>query len=183
LLAYLLWLYTTPVANKVYTFCGEKVILLLDRDNFTKSITAKDKYIIINYAPSPDGKPRVTGYDKYTYNTAFLLALILAVPRINYKLRIKILALGLIFLYPVQVLRLVIYVFDFYAQYMRWGSGEPYYSTLFRKTLFFSKRALARLDGQLIPIIIWAGLFYYYKWHNMFMQRIQSKASPEPETQ
>ena len=181
LLAYLLWVYTTPVANKVYTFCGEKVIMLLDRDNFTKSITAEGKYIIISYDPSPDGEPRVTGYDVYTFNTAFLVALIMAVPWINYKLRIKILLLGLILLYPIQILRLAVYVFDFYGQHMKWGSGEPYYSTFFRKTFFFSKRVLARLDGQLIPIIIWAGLYYYYKWHHMFMKRIQGKASPEPE--
>ena len=109
--------------------------MLFDSNNFTKSMYAKDKYIVINYAPSPDGKPRVTGYDIYTFNTVFLIALIMAVPGIKYKLRLKILLIGLALLFPIQLLRLVIYVFNYYGQNMRLASGERLYSTIVWQSL------------------------------------------------
>ncbi|MCD6163433.1 MAG: hypothetical protein J7K40_13615 [candidate division Zixibacteria bacterium] len=174
ILAYLIWSYSAPIANKIFTFTGEKVVMLFDANNFTKSMTAKGKYIVVNYAPSPDGKPRVTKYNIYTFNTVFLIALIMAVPGIKYKLRIKILLIGLILLFPIQILRLAIYVFNYYGQNMRIASGERLYPAIVWKTLVYGKRILARLDGQLVPILIWGGLFYYYKWHNIFKKRITS---------
>ena len=151
--------------------------MLMDTHDFTNSIGARGEYIVIDYSPSPDGKPRVTGYRVYTFNTVFLTALILAVPRINYRLKIKILIFGLIILYPIQILRLVIYVFEYYSQRMTWSSGEPVYSAFYRSLFFYSKRVLARLDGQLIPIVIWAGLYYYYKWNDDFKKRLKNNVS------
>ncbi len=155
--------------------------MLFDSNNFTKSVNSKDSYIIVDYAPSPDGKPRITKYHVYTFNTVFLIALIMAVPGVKYKLRLKILLLGLILLFPVQLFRLALFVFNYYGERMMWTSGKPVYSEFYRNAFFFSKRVLARLDGQLIPILIWAGLYYYYKWHKTFMKRPQAKANPEPD--
>lgn len=180
--AYFIWTFTTPVANKIFTFFGEKAVKLIDTHDFTRSISGQGQYIIIDYSPSPDGKPRVTSYRIYTFNTVFLTALILAVPRIKYKLKLKILLLGLVLIYPIQILRLVVYVFEYYSQRMTWSSGEPVYSTFYRDLFYYSKRALARLDGQLIPIVIWAGLYYYYKWHREIRKRLRGNTDAKAAT-
>ena len=71
----------------------------------------------------------------------------------------------------------MIYVFEYYSQRMTWSSGEPVYSAFYRSLFFYSKRGLARLDGQLIPIVIWAGLYYYYKWNDDFKKRLKNNVS------
>ena len=51
------------------------------------------------------------------------------------------------------------------------------YPDLIRQSLSYGQKILIRVEGQLVPIIIWAGLFYYYKWHNILTKRIKSRLS------
>jgi hypothetical protein len=37
-------------------------------------------------------------------------------------------------------------------------------------------KTLIRIDSQIIPVIIWAGLFYYYKWHNIFTKLMKKRS-------
>ena len=170
LVAFGLWFLTAPVVNAVLTFCGEKVVLLFDSNHITKAIDSAGKNIIVHYAPSPDGKPYVINYRNITFNTVFLLALIMAVPGVNHRLRLKIMIIGMIFLFPVQVFRLVITVFNYYGQHIT-RSGESLYPVVYRKGLWYTERTLARLDGQLIPVVIWAGLFFYYQWYYKYFKK------------
>lgn len=156
--------------NAVLTFCGEKIVLLFDSYNLTKAIESAGKNIILYYAPSPDGQPYVINYRNITFNTVFLLALIMAVPDVSHKLRLKILLWGMVFLFPVQVFRLVITVFNYYGQHIQ-KDGESLYPVVYRKGLWYTERALARLDGQLIPVAIWVGLFFYYQWYNKYFKK------------
>lgn len=170
ILAFLLWMVTTPAVNTVLTFCGEKIVLLFDDFDITQSIKSAGRNIIVTYFPSPDGKPWVINYRNLTFNTVFLIALIMAVPDVNYKLRLKILGLGFLILFPFQVARLVVTVFNYYGQHME-IDNQSIYPTVPRKALYYTERAMARLDGQLVPVAIWAGLFFYYKWHYKFLKR------------
>ncbi len=156
--------------NAVLVFCGEKIVLVFDTYDITKSIDSAGKSIIVHYAPSSDGKPYVINYRKLTFNTMFLMALIMAVPQVNVKVRLKILLMGMVFLFPVQVFRLVITVFNYYGQHMKMD-GQSLYPLVVRKGLWHTERALARLDGQLIPVIIWAGLFFYYQWYYKYFKK------------
>ena len=55
------------------------------------------------------------------------------------------------------------------------------YPEYLRQILSFSQRTLIRVEGQLVPIVIWGGLFYYYKWHKVLTKRLKShKAEGEP---
>jgi hypothetical protein len=181
-IAYLLWHFTAPIANKAFTFFGGNIVMLFDRLDSTKAIKAVGKYIVVAYEPAKEGKNLVLDYKGFTFNTVFLVALIMAVPNINYKLRLKILVLGLVILYPIQVFRLVIYIFNYYCQNMRKKSGATIYPLFIHNAIGYTNRVLIRIDGQIIPIVIWAGLFYYYKWHNMFMKLRRAKAGVYSET-
>lgn len=157
-------------------------MILFDRLDFTKAIKAVGKYIVVAYEPAKEGKNLVLDYKGFTFNTVFLVALIMAVPNINYKLRLKILILGLVILYPIQVFRLVIYIFNYYCLNIHKKSGATIYPLFIHNAIGYTNRVLIRIDGQIIPIVIWAGLFYYYKWHNMFMKLRQAKAGVYSET-
>jgi hypothetical protein len=170
LVAFGLWFLTAPVVNHVLVFCAEKIVFLFDNYDITKAIDSAGKKIYVLYAPSPDGEPYVLNYRHLTFNTVFLLALIMAVPNVDTKLRFKILIIGLTCLFPVQVFRLVVTVFNYYGQHIK-RDGESVYPVVYRKGLWFTERGLARLDGQLIPVVIWAGLFFYYKWYYKYFKK------------
>ena len=51
---------------------------------------------------------------------------------------------------------------------MRRKSGAFIYPAYMHHSIGYADRIMWRIDGQIIPVIIWAGLFYYYKWHNVF---------------
>jgi hypothetical protein len=170
LAAFLLWIGTTPVCNNILAFCGEKVVMIFDSYDITKSISTSGKTIIVKYEPSPDGKPHLINSRNITFNVVFLLALIMAVPDVHYRLRLKILLLGIALLFPVQVLRLSTYILNYYGQHMLMD-GNSLYPIVWRKALFFGDLTLTRLDSMLIPVIIWAGLFFYYKWHYKFLRK------------
>jgi hypothetical protein len=170
LVAFGLWFLTTSVVNTALTFCGGKIVFLFDSYDLTKAIDSAGKNIIVHYAPSPDGKPYVFNYRNITFNTVFLLALIMAVPNVDSKVRLKVLIIAMTLLFPVQIFRLVVTVFNYYGQHMQMD-GESLYPVVYRKGLWYTERVLARLDGQLIPVVIWAGLFFYYQWYYRYFKK------------
>ena len=172
--AFLLWLATTPVCNQVLTVAAEIVVKSLDGYDITQSMTASGKDVIVRYQPSLDGKPHVINARNISFNVVFLLALIMAVPDIRNKRRLRILVLGIIFIFPVQVIRLSTYVLNFYGQHMQMD-GVYAYPYLWRKALFYGDMTLTRIDSMLIPVVIWAGLFFYYKW---YPDLIKKRAEP-----
>ncbi len=170
LIAFGVWLLTTPIVNAVLSFCGEQVVLFFDGYGLTQKIDSAGKNILVHYAPSPDGRPFVMNYRNITFNTVFLLALLMAVPDVDRRLRTKIVLLGLLFLFPVQVFRFAVVVFNYYGQHMQMD-GQSLYAVWLRKGLWFTDRIVARLDGQAIPLLIWAGLYFYYQWYYRLFKR------------
>jgi hypothetical protein len=180
IVAFLFWIVVTPVGASIYAFVGGKIIYLLDDYGMTKSIHSSGKTIVLKYAPS-DGKPQLINSRTTTFNVVFLLALIMAVPDVRNNLRLKIILIGVGLLIPVQLVRLVVWVFNYYSQHIRLD-GELIYPYFWRKTLIWSDRTLARLDSMLIPVVIWAGLFYYYKWNYKF-KKPEPVKEPTPQKQ
>jgi len=164
------------VGAKVFAFCGEKIVKILEKRNTTVKTVTQDGKIFVFYHPSADNKPLSTNFRHYTFNGVFLFALIMAVPKVNYKLRIKILILGFILIFPFQLLLFVVFVLNSYAQRLMLRDGFLY-PNFIRNTLSYGQRILIRVEGQLVPIVIWAGLFYYYKWHSVMVKRIKSRTS------
>ncbi len=177
--AYALLHFTAPLANKVFTFFARNVVMALDGTGYTQNILAKGRYIVITYQASKkwDATDHTVEYKGYTVNMVFLVALIMAVPQVNYKLRLKILLLGLLILFPVQIFKFVIYVFNYYCQNMRRKSGAFIYPAYMHHAIGYADRIMWRIDLQIIPVIIWAGLFYYYKWHNIFTKLMKKRSS------
>lgn len=168
----MLWIVTAPAINAVLTFCAEKIVFVLDTYDITKAIDSAGKNIILRYAPSPDGKPLILNYRNLTFNTVFLLALIMAVPSVPPRTRFKIILLGMCLLFPVQICRLVVIVFNHYGQHIQMA-GKDLYPVVLRKGLYQAERLFARLDGQLVPVVIWSGLYFYYVWyHKYFRKRV-----------
>lgn len=155
------------------SFGAEKVIFLCDGYDLTKAIRTSGHTMFLVYAPSPDGKPWPMNYRNVSFGVVFLVALIMAVPDVRPKLRLKILLLGLAIVYCAQVFRVVIEVFNYYGQNMLMD-GESLYPVFWRKTLFQIERAMARLDGQAIPVMIWAGLYFYFQWYNRYFKNRSS---------
>jgi hypothetical protein len=170
---YLLWIFFMPVSNEIFTFFSGKTIMLVET-HFTKSVIAKGREIFIYFTPSLNGTPLVFKYYYYTYNGVFLAALILAVPGVNLKLRLKILILGMILISAVQITSFVLSVFSHYSKHMVTYDKKAFYPIFWRTIFQYGDGILTRLNGQLIPLIIWAGLFYYYKWHKTFVKRLRS---------
>lgn len=158
--------------NTVLTTIAEPIIFLFDNHDITQALDSNGKNIILRYAPTPDGQPFIFNYRNLSYNTVFLLALIMAVPNVRPRLRIRILILGLLLLFPIQIFRIVIVVFNYYGQHMQMD-GNAFYSDIPRKGLLYTERTMARLDGQVIPVLIWAGLYFYYKWARQYFKRTE----------
>lgn len=174
--AFLIWYVTKPTGAKIFAFCGEKIVKILEKKNTTQNVLTRNGDIFIFYHPSADNKPLSTNFRHYTFNGVFLLALIMAVPGIKYKLRLKILIIGLVLVFPFQLLLFVVFVLNSYAQRMMIRDGFLY-PDFVRYSLSYGQRILIRVEGQLVPILIWAGLFYYYKWHHILTGRMTSRSS------
>lgn len=175
-IAFLIWDITKPAGAKIFAFCGEKIVKLLEKKDTTRRVITQDGDIFVFYHPSPDNEPLSTKFKHYTFNGVFLLALIMAVPGVNYKLRLKILIIGFVLIFPFQLLLFVVFVLNNYAKRMMIRDGFLY-PDFIRYSLSYGQKILIRVEGQLVPIIIWAGLFYYYKWHNILTKRIKSRLS------
>jgi hypothetical protein len=165
-----LWVVTTPAVTTVLSFVSEKVVMLLDSHNLTLSMDSEGGHIALNYQPTPDGKPHYVNYRNFSFGTVFLLALIMAVPDVDHRVRLKILVIGYALLFGVQVVRLVVHVFNYYGQHME-VAGQTIYPVFWRKTIFFTDRTLARLDAQAVPVMIWAGLYFYYVWYDRYFKK------------
>lgn len=176
--AFLVWDATKPAGAKVFAFCGEKIVKLLEKKDTTRSIITQGGDIYIFYHPSADNKPLSTKFRHYTFNGVFLFALIMAVPRVKYRLRLKILIIGFVLIFPFQLMLFVVYVLNSYARRMMLRDGFLY-PDFIRYSLSYAQRILIRVEGQMVPIVIWAGLFYYYKWHGVLARRLKSRSSGE----
>ena len=174
-LAYIIWDFTAPVGTRLLSDIAGGIIMTADRTDYTKDITSTGKYIVVHYEPTTDGKPLTLEYKGFTFNSVLLVALIMAVPSVHYKIRLKILLLGLLILYPVQIFKFVIYVFNHYCQNMRRKSGAFIYPAYLHHSIGYIDKVMWRIDGQIIPVLIWGGLFYYYKWHKIFTKLQKSK--------
>jgi hypothetical protein len=171
---FLVWDTTKPVGTKIFAFFGEHIVKILEKRDTTADIVTQDGKIFIFYHPSADGKPLSTNFKHYTFNGVFLFALIMAVPGVKYKLRLKILIIGFILIFPFQLLLFVTFVLNSYAHRMMLRDGYLY-PAFIRGSLSYGQKILIRVEGQLVPIIIWGGLFYYYKWHNILMKRLKTR--------
>ena len=130
--------------NAIVTFAAEPIVDALDTHRLTRDIHSDGDFVYISYSPS-EGKPLVANYRRISYSFVFLVALILAVPDVKPKLRLKILILGLLILFPVHILRLVVFIFNHYGQHMH--SGEvSLYPLFWRKALFYAERIFRLLQ-------------------------------------
>jgi hypothetical protein len=167
-LIFLFWILAAPVMNTIVTAVATPIIYILDWHDVTENIRTEGDRIYFKYSPS-DGKPVVADYRRLSYNFVFLVALILAVPDVRPRMRMKILLIGLAILFPIQVSRVVIFVINHYSQHIRAGE-QTLYPLIYRKFLFYSYRLQLLLDGYLTPIVIWGGLMFYYKWSQNYLK-------------
>lgn len=129
------------------------------------------------YSPTPTGKPFALDYRFVSYNLPFLIALVMAVPDTRMKIRLKILALGSVMLFMIDVLMLVVGMLNYYATLA--VNGQPFFSAAWTTILHYAERLATRLNGEVPPLLIWAGLFFYYKWYRDSVQR-RDKSKPAP---
>jgi len=162
--AFILWKITAPVQNKALTFFSEGMVRLFDHHDFTRSMRTSGTDILVSFQPSQDNRPLVINSAKITYNISFLFALLMAVPKVPVRQRAKILVIGIIILFFIQIVRVNIIIFYFYCRRMQLY-GQPVYAELVRYGLFYTYEVMRRLSGMLFPVIIWAGLYFYYRWH------------------
>ncbi len=158
--------------NKAVTAIAQPIVKGLDTQDLTREMHTEGKYIYITYAPS-DGTPLIADYRRISYNFVFLVALILAVPDVRVRMRLRILLIGLLILFPVHVLRVVIFVLNHYGQHMKMD-GVSIYPYVIRKGLFHAERIFRILDGYLTPVIIWLGLLFYYRWSGTYFKKLKA---------
>jgi hypothetical protein len=156
--------------NLVVAIPAAGLVYIADWHDITQSIRAEGENILVYFAASPDGEPLSFGYRRFSYGLVLLLALILAVPDVEMRMRLKILLIGLSVIYALQVIRLAAMVLNHYSQHVGY-QGEPIYPFLYRKVLHYFNKMMLRLEGHLIPVAIWAGLYLYYKWYPRYITR------------
>jgi len=178
-IAFTIWHFTAPVGAWFYAGTADLVVRALDGKNITNKISSENGYIIVDHRRGREDKPLVLEYKGFTFNSVFLIALTMIVPGVNHKLRIKILIIGLLLLFPEQIFRLVVTIFSYYAEKMRMRDGGYIYPMYLIRSVNYVEGAMIRIDGQIIPVVVWAALFYYYKWHNIFTKRRKSKEKPQ----
>ena len=176
-LTYIIWDFTAPVGTKVFSYVAGNIVLAIDDAGHATDIFPYEKYIVVQYPAARDGKPLSLEYKGFTFNTVLLVALIMAVPRVDYKLRLKLLILGLIILFPIQIFRLVVYIFNFFCRNIKRSDGSFIYPAYLYHSIGYVDKTLIRIDGQIIPVLIWSGLYYYYKWHNIFTKLRKAESS------
>ena len=142
---------------------SEPLVRLFDTHGLTRSVTATAATVYLYYSPTPTGKPFALDYHFVSYNLPFLIALIMAVPDTRMKIRLKILALGFVTLFAIDVLMLVVGMLNYYATLDI--NGQPFYSAAWTKMLYYAERLAARLNGEVPPLLIWGGLFFFYIWN------------------
>jgi hypothetical protein len=147
---------------------SQPLVRLFDTHGLTRSVTSVAATVYLYYSPTPTGKPFALDYHFVSYNLPFLIALILAVPNTRMKTRLKILALGFVMLFAIDVVMLVVGMLNYYATLDI--NGQPFYSTAWTKILYYAERLATRLNGEVPPLLIWGGLFFYYKWYRDFQQ-------------
>lgn len=170
-----IWHFTAPVGTKVFASIAGGIVKIFDRAGFTKSISSYDEYIVVNHKYDKDEKPLFLEYKGFSFNAVFLITLIMIVPNVNYKLRLKILVLGLLIIFPEQIFRLVIYIFNYYCLNISRKGGATIYPAYIHNTIGYIDKVMIRIDGQIVPVVIWAALFYYYKWHNIYSKLKRSR--------
>jgi hypothetical protein len=159
------FLVSTPAAGLVY---------IADWHDITQDIRVAGENTQVYFAASPDGEPLVIGYRRFSYGIVLLLALILAVTDVKVRLRLRILLVGLSLIYILQVIRVAAIVLDHYGQHVG-NQGVPIYPLLYRQALHYFNKMMIRLEGHLLPVAVWAGLFLYYKWYPKYITRKRKK--------
>lgn len=112
-----------------------------------------------------------------SYNLPFLVALTMAVPGIGVRIRLKVIVFGLAALFLIDVLMLVVGMLGHYATLA--VNGQPFFSATWVTILHYAERFAVRLNGEVPPLLIWAGLFFYYKWYRD-LKRHRGRPKPAP---
>lgn len=146
------------------------IVYLLDWHDYTQKIAYSGSITELFFYDSPGGRPLNFEYRTFSFNFVPLLALILAVPDVRPKLRLKILLIGMALIFPFHVFRLVLLMLNYYGQHMQTSEG-PAYPFLYRKGLYYADLIIIRLDGYLTALTIWFGLMFYYKWQYKYFKK------------
>jgi hypothetical protein len=165
----LLWYLLSPVLAVIVGNVGEFLVRVADWHDLTRTIDIQGDQIYVQYIPASSDQALIIGYRRFSYGIVLLIALILAVPDVRWRLRLKILLLGSAMMFSLQVFRFAALVLDHYGQHVR-HLGEPIYPMLYRRLLHYADKLMLRLEGHVIPLLIWAGLYLYYQWYRRFLQ-------------
>ena len=177
-LAYVIWDLTAPLGARILGGIAGYLVKTVDKYNFIMDVKAAGKNIVIITQTAKDIEPLTLEYKGFTFNTVLLAALIMAVPGVKYRLRAKILILGIIILFPIQVFRLSVFIINYYKN-IRMTGTDYIFPAFMRGTFGYITDILIRIDGQILPVIVWAALFYYYKWYSTLAKLKKKKASAE----
>ena len=176
-LAYIIWDFTAPLGAKILGGVAGVLVKAVDNHDFIIDVKGAGKNIVVVQQKAKDIQPLSLEYKGFTFNTVLLVALIMAVPDLKYKLRAKILFLGIIILFPVQVFRLFVFIINYYKNIKMTGT-DYIFTGFMRNTFGYIDKVLIRIDGQILPVVVWAALLYYYKWYNTLAKLKKKKTLP-----
>ena len=163
------WYWLTPLEASFTAWVAEPLVRLIDSYNLTQDLASSGASILHYYSPSPTGLPFEISYRFVNYNDFLLFALIMAVPGVRPRLRLKILLLGFVILFPTHVAMVLMAIAKNLS--LLDINKQPFYSVFVRNALFYIDRVMTRINGELFPVLIWAGLYYFYEWHKYLSLR------------
>jgi len=178
-LSFAVWMMLAPLMTSIIVGIAEPIVYVLDWHDLTIDIVAQDCYFHV-FTQAGGATPIVGDFRRISFNVIFLAALVLSVPDVRLKLRLKILVIGLGILFPLHVERVVVFILNNYGQHIQ-QHGQSIYPVVYRKFLFYLNRVQLPIDSMLTPVAIWFGLHFYYIWNRNFMMRDKKKgrlASP-----
>jgi hypothetical protein len=167
LLFYFAWYLLTPVYNHILAPPASLVLKISEMTgiHLTNSLEPKGDHIFVHHAASeknPNFTVRVWARVVH-FDLVLLSALIWAVPNIDRKKRIRIFLCGLLILFPLHLLKILIFVKHEYSLHVRVG-GVYNWSTSGRIVYRYLADFILLVANQVLPILIWSLLYAKYWW-------------------
>lgn len=177
LIFYFAWHMLTPLYNRAL---APAALLLVKASeigglHLTRSLQPEGEYIFVQHLASVENpesavriKTRVIHFD-----LVLLSALIWTVPKVSRKKRVKILLAGLAILFPLHLVKILLFVKHEYSLHIQ-IDGVQYWSPFLRSTYKYLADFIVLIANQVVPVVIWSLLYVNLWWRKSRIAYVKS---------
>jgi len=182
LLFYTLWYFLSPIYNHILAPVSVRMLKLTEigRRHITNSMEVHKKDIFLHHLASetnPELAVRINTSGVH-FDMVLLFASIWALPRVKFKKRMKILALGFAIVFVLHLFKIFVVVNHDYAQHIK-VNGLPYWSPFEQKAYCYLNDFILLIVNQIFPVPIWSLLYLKHWWKGGLWTKRRSRTRDE----